>query len=105
MLTCSSSAFESLVVTMIGDLFFVHQRGAYMTVIQFILAAASNGSAIIVGPIVTNLGWRYTFHILIPFTAIQVILLFFFVPETNYNRDHRYDIDELSSDNLADLAA
>ncbi|RMZ74316.1 mfs transporter [Pyrenophora seminiperda CCB06] len=101
----SVSAFESLVVTMIGDLFFVHQRGAYMTVIQFILAAASNGSAIIVGPIATNLGWRYTFHILVPFTAIQVILLFFFVPETNYNRDHRYDIDELSTDNLADLAA
>ncbi|KAA8618447.1 AraJ Arabinose efflux permease [Pyrenophora tritici-repentis] len=101
----SVSAFESLVVTMIGDLFFVHQRGAYMTVIQFILAAASNGSAVIVGPIATNLGWRYTFHILVPFTAIQVLLLFFFVPETNYNRDHRYDIDELSSDNLADLAA
>ncbi|KAE8853756.1 hypothetical protein HRS9122_00748 [Pyrenophora teres f. teres] len=101
----SVSAFESLVVTMIGDLFFVHQRGAYMTVIQFILAAASNGSAVIVGPITTKLGWRYTFHILVPFTAIQVLLLFFFVPETNYNRDHRYDIDELSSDNLADLAA
>jgi hypothetical protein len=76
-----------------------------MTLIQFILAAASNFSAIIVGPIATNLGWRYLFHILIPFTALEVILLFFFVPETNYNRDHRYDIDELSNDNLADLAA
>jgi MFS family permease len=90
---------------MIGDLFFVHQRGSFMTLIQFILGAASNFSAIIVGPIATNLGWRWLFHILIPFTALEVILLFFFVPETNYNRDHRYDIDELSNDNLADLAA
>jgi MFS family permease len=90
---------------MIGDLFFVHQRGGFMTLIQFILGAASNFSAIIVGPIATNLGWRWLFHILIPFTALEVILLFFFVPETNYNRDHRYDIDELSNDNLADLAA
>ena len=90
---------------MIGDLFFVHQRGGFMTLIQFILGAASNFSAIIVGPIATNLGWRYLFHMLIPFTALEVILLFFFVPETNYNRDHRYDIDELSNDNLADLAA
>jgi len=101
----SISAFESLVVAMIGDLFFVHQRGGFMTLIQFILGAASNFSAIIVGPIATNLGWRYLFHMLIPFTALEVILLFFFVPETNYNRDHRYDIDELSNDNLADLAA
>jgi MFS family permease len=90
---------------MIGDLFFVHQRGTFMTIIQFILGAASNFSAIIVGPIVTNLGWRYLFHILIPFTALEVILLYFFVPETSYNRDHRYDIDELSQDNLQDLAA
>lgn len=104
-LTSNSSAFESLVVAMIGDLFFVHQRGGFMTLIQFILGAASNFSAIIVGPIATNLGWRYLFHMLIPFTALEVILLFFFVPETNYNRDHRYDIDELSNDNLADLAA
>lgn len=90
---------------MIGDLFYVHQRGTYMTLIQFILGAASNFSAIIVGPIATNLGWRYLFHILIPFVAIECVLLFFFVPETNYIRDHRYDIDELSNDNLADLAA
>lgn len=90
---------------MIGDLFFVHQRGFFMTLIQFILGAASNFSAIIVGPIATNLGWRYLFHMLIPFTALELILLYFFVPETCYNRDHRYDIDELSQDNLKDLAA
>jgi MFS family permease len=64
-LTYHSSAFESLVVAMIGDLFFVHQRGGFMTLIQFILGAASNFSAIIVGPIATNLGWRWLFHILI----------------------------------------
>ncbi|KAH7361208.1 major facilitator superfamily domain-containing protein [Pyrenochaeta sp. MPI-SDFR-AT-0127] len=101
----SISAFESLVVSMIGDLFFVHQRGGFMTLIQFILGAASNFSAIIVGPIATNLGWRYLFHMLIPFAAMECLLLYFFVPETSYNRDHRYDIDELSDDNLADLAA
>jgi MFS family permease len=99
-----SSAFESLVVSMIGDLFFVHQRGVFMTIMQFILGAASNFSAIIVGPIATNLGWRYLFHILIAFTAIETILLVLFVPETQYNRDHRYDIDELSDVNLSALA-
>ncbi|PVI06718.1 MFS general substrate transporter [Periconia macrospinosa] len=101
----SISAFESLVISMIGDLFFVHQRGGFMTLIQFILAAASNFSAIIVGPIAGNLGWRYLFHMLIAFTALEVILLILFVPETTYIRDHRYDIDELAEDNLEDLAA
>ncbi|KAF1996209.1 MFS general substrate transporter [Amniculicola lignicola CBS 123094] len=101
----SISAFESLVVSMIGDLWFVHQRGVFMTIIQFILGAASNFSAIIVGPICTNLGWRYLFHILNAFTVLETILVFFFVPETNYIRDHRYDIDELAEDNLAELAA
>jgi MFS family permease len=90
---------------MIGDLFFIHQRGVYMTLIQFILGAASNFSAIIVGPIATNLGWRYLFHILIAFTALETVLLVLFVPETQYNRDHRYDIDELANDNLDELAA
>jgi hypothetical protein len=87
---------------MIGDLFYVHQRGGFMTLIQFVVAAASNFSAIIVGPIATNLGWRYLFHILIPFSALEVILLFFFVPETAYNRSHRYNIDSHSQDDLHD---
>lgn len=104
-LNFSRSAFESLVISIIGDLFYVHQRGVYMTLIQFILGATSNFSAIIVGPIATNLGWPYLFHILIAFTAIEFVLLILFVPETAYNRDHRYDIDELVDDNLASLAA
>jgi hypothetical protein len=104
-LTPPSSAFESLVVSLIGDLFFVHERGIWMTVIQFILGAASNFSAIIVGPICDTLGWRYLFHMLIAFTGLETILLILFVPETAYNRDHRYDIDELADDHLEDLAA
>lgn len=67
---------------MIGDLFFVHERGYFMTLIQFILSAASNFSAIIVGPISSSLGWRYLFHILNAFAALEVILLILFVPET-----------------------
>jgi MFS family permease len=39
------------------------------------------------------------------FGSLQLILQFLFVPETSYNRDHRFDIDELKNDNLEDLAA
>ena len=99
-----TSAFESLVVTMIGDLYFVHERGAYMGWMQFILGCASNFSSIVCGSITTHLGWKYLFHLMILCMGIQTILMFFFVPETTYNRDRRYDIDELVNDDLADLA-
>lgn len=75
-----------------------------MTLLQFIMGAASNFSAVIVGPIATNLGWKWLFHILAIFSGVETILLFLFVPETCYNRDHRYDIDELADDKLSDLA-
>ncbi|KAH7032350.1 major facilitator superfamily domain-containing protein [Macrophomina phaseolina] len=81
---------------MIGDLYFVHQRGSFMAMMQFILGAASNFSAVICGPITANLGWKYLFHIFIPFSAVETILLFLFVPETQYIRDRRYELDEIS---------
>lgn len=39
------------------------------------------------------------------FTALETILLILFVPETAYIRDRRYEIDELTNDNLSELAA
>lgn len=90
----SSSAYESLVLSMIGDLFFVHERGLYTSIITFMLATVSNFSSIICGPIVSGLGWRYLFRFLVLFGGLQTILQFLFVPETQFRRDHRYDIDE-----------
>ncbi|KAF4537043.1 MFS transporter [Lasiodiplodia theobromae] len=94
----SISAFESLIISMIGDLYFVHQRGHFMAMMQFIMGAASNFSAVICGPVTANLGWKYLFHMFIPFAAIECILLFLFVPETQYIRDRRYELDEIAAD-------
>lgn len=99
----STAAYESLVISMIGDIYFVHQRGLFMSITQFILGAVSNLSSVITGPITTNLGWKYLFHLSVLFTGLQTVLLFFFVPETQYNRDHRYDIDELVKEDLKEL--
>ena len=101
----STSAYESLIVAAVGDLYFVHQRGIYMSGIQFILGGVSNFTSIICGVITTNLGWRYLFHILIAFVGAQFILLILFCPETTYIRDRRYNTDEIANDNLEDLAA
>lgn len=91
------AAYESLTLASIGDLFFVHERGARVSAVMFILTAVNNGVSIIAGVITERLGWAYNFHILLPFTALQLILVFFLVPETTYNRSHIYDTDIVGS--------
>ena len=98
------SAYESLVISVIGDLYFVHQRGAYTAGMQFMLGGISNFSSVITGLVTADLGWKWLFHLLIVFIGFQIILLFFFCPETAYIRDHRYDIDELATDDLKELS-
>lgn len=51
--------YESLIFTLLSDLFFVHERGLYASWINFLLAGISNLTAVVSGPIATNLGWRY----------------------------------------------
>ena len=101
----STSAYESIVIASIGDLFFVHERGARVSFVNFILAAISNGVAIIAGPITANLGWHYNFHILLPFIALQFLGVVLFVPETTYLRNRLYDTDVAGAEeNLGRLA-
>ncbi|GME25340.1 putative mfs transporter protein [Neofusicoccum parvum] len=85
----SVAAFESVGISMIGDLYFVHERGFYMALMQFLLGATSNFTAVIAGPITAELGWEYLFYLLIPFTGIETLLLYLFVPETQYIRKNR----------------
>lgn len=83
----SIAAYESILFTIVGDLFFVHERGLYATVMSFTLTCVSNLSSVVAGSITTNLGWHYLFHILNVCIGLQVILTFLFVPETCYLRD------------------
>jgi MFS family permease len=101
----SVAAYESLAVSLIGDIFFVHERGPRVAMILFILAAISNGVSIIAGVITERLGWNYNFHILLPFVALQTILVIFYCPETCYRRKAIYEIDTVGSDENLDKLA
>lgn len=101
----SISAYESLVIAIIGDLYFVHQRGLFNSGIQFLLGGISNFASVLTGPITAKLGWKYLFHILIAFIGTQGILLFFFCPETSYKRGARYNIDEIANEDLGNFGA
>ncbi|KAJ5032711.1 uncharacterized protein L3040_009305 [Drepanopeziza brunnea f. sp. 'multigermtubi'] len=96
----SLAAYESLVVSTIGDLYFVHERGVYSSCMQFLLGGVSNFSSVITGQVTAELGWKWLFHLLIIMLGLQTALLFLFCPETSYNRDKRYEIDTTASDDL-----
>jgi hypothetical protein len=101
----ATSAFESIVVTVIGDMYFVHERGIRISLLNFVLGAISNLVSVITGPITTNLGWKYCFWILLPFCCVQYVLMILFCPETSYNRDAIYDLDTNVDENFEQLAA
>ncbi|KAJ2901602.1 uncharacterized protein MKZ38_001622 [Zalerion maritima] len=92
-----ASAYESLCTSVISDIYFVHQRGVSVAVVVFLLSSLSNGVSILAGIITTRLGWPYNFHILLPFVAIQTILVILWAPETAYNRSALLNIDRARS--------
>jgi MFS family permease len=96
--------YESLIFALISDLFFVHERGIYTAVINFVLAGISNLTGVVSGPIATNLGWQWIYHLCVILGALQTIAQYFFAPETSYVRDRRYEIDERINDDLEGLA-
>ena len=80
------AAWESLPFTIVGDLFFIHERGLWTNVISFTLTAVSNLSSVITGRIVIETNWHYLFHILNGCIGLVILLQFFFIPETSYRR-------------------
>ena len=100
----STSAFESLIVATVGDIYFVHQRGLRISFINFVLNSASSLASIICGVVFAKLGWLWLFHLFQIFLVLQFLLMFFFCPETTYIRDQRYDTDEAQEEKLGELA-
>jgi MFS family permease len=100
----STSAFESLIVATVGDMYFVHQRGLRISAINFILNAASSLASIICGQVFQSLGWLWLFHMFQIFLVVQFVLMFLFCPETTYIRDNRYETDILRDEKLEELA-
>lgn len=84
-------------------MYFVHQRGARISAINFILNAASSLASIICGVVFADLGWLWLFHMFQIFLVAQFVLMFLFCPETTYLRDTRYDLDTAQDEKLDEL--
>jgi MFS family permease len=87
------TAYESICFVVVGDLFFLHERGLYTTLVSFVLISVANLSSVVTGSISEHMGWRALFFWLIAATGLQLLLTLFFVPETTYNRSSTYNLD------------
>ncbi|KAK9451125.1 major facilitator superfamily domain-containing protein [Limtongia smithiae] len=85
--------FETLVNASIGDMYFVHQRGYRLAIANLCLFGSTFLTPVITGVITHNMGWHWIFWLLLIFSCVAGILLFFFVPEHAFNRAKRFNTD------------
>lgn len=97
-------AYESMLVAIVGDLYFVHERGLRVAFFNFCFASLNAIGSLIAGPITTTYGWRYMFYIYIPFIGLQVLLVVFGATETSFQRNHLFETDIAADVDYDDLA-
>ncbi|KAI5272128.1 MFS general substrate transporter [Aureobasidium subglaciale] len=87
--------FESLVNDVVGDLYFVHERGFRMAFTNVCLFGAAFLTPVCIGFITSSdsLGWQWSFYFLSIFMGAGFVLLFLFLPETAYQRPRYLQID------------
>ncbi|KAL2825236.1 major facilitator superfamily domain-containing protein [Aspergillus pseudoustus] len=97
------SMFESVMFAVIGDLYYVHERGARVAALTIAISGIANLPALLSGLITDRLGWRWNFWMLAIFLGIGLGLVLLFAWEPAYNRPPDISIlDEQSSDKNAD---
>jgi MFS family permease len=85
--------FEGLVNAIVGDLYFVHERGKRMAVSNFCVFGGAFMTPVIVGRIAHTIGWQWTFYFVAIFSAAMLPFIFFLVPEVAYRRDDSLNTD------------
>ncbi|OAG40130.1 hypothetical protein AYO21_05608 [Fonsecaea monophora] len=86
---------EPLSVDTLHDLFYLHERGTQAGVQTIWLSWGSSLAPVICGYLIQAKGWRW-FHWLTSIMAgVDLILIFLFVPETQYHRDLHKALDSV----------
>ncbi|KAK3997532.1 major facilitator superfamily domain-containing protein [Cladorrhinum sp. PSN332] len=82
----ASSASETVVPAVVGEMFFVHERGAWMAFYTAALAGGSVVGGISGGYIAIRLGWFQVFWIGAALAGLAFICSVLWIPETIYDR-------------------
>lgn len=80
------TAWESLAVAAVGDLFYLHERGFRTALLVVALAGTASIVAIIAGAMSEGVGWQNLFVALLPIDVACLLSTIFLLPETQFIR-------------------
>ncbi|CAK7207113.1 hypothetical protein SEUCBS139899_009921 [Sporothrix eucalyptigena] len=80
------TAWESLAVAAVGDLFYLHERGLRTSILVVALAGTASIVAIISGAMCEGVGWTNLFVALLPIDIVCLVTTIFLLPETQFVR-------------------
>lgn len=89
---------ESLPEISIPDLFFAHERGAWMSLYVFVLFGSNFLAPLIAGFFAQAFGWRWTMHFGAMIAAVTFLILFFFMEDTIYFRKTLEGLEDEQAD-------
>ena len=89
----ATAPYEALTNAVVGDLYFVHERGTRMAFTNLVLVGGAFLTPVFVGHIANSIGWQWSFYFVAIFGAASFPLVFFFVPETAYWRAAHLNTD------------
>ncbi|KAI4726784.1 MFS general substrate transporter [Aureobasidium sp. EXF-10728] len=83
------SPVECLPSATIAEIFFLHERAYRLGIYTLLLLGGKNLIPLVSAAIIESLGWRWVFWIVAIVVSFGAVLLFFFVPETFWDRTPR----------------
>ncbi|KXN90109.1 Quinidine resistance protein 3 [Leucoagaricus sp. SymC.cos] len=83
------SSLQSLVASTIEQIYFIHERGSRNVFWSFAIMSGITLGPLLYSYVIENISWQMGFWFVTIPLGIAVILVFFFVPETNYVRENR----------------
>ncbi|KAI0801478.1 MFS general substrate transporter [Fomes fomentarius] len=81
------SALQSLVASTLEQIYYVHERGSRSVIWSFAIMAGITLGPLICSYVIQNLSWQFGFWFVSIPLGLTVIAVFFFVPETTFDRE------------------
>ncbi|HZW30987.1 MAG TPA: MFS transporter [Isosphaeraceae bacterium] len=81
-----AGAVGPIVITMLGDLFTLHERARVQSLFSAVWGLSSVAGPILGGYLTDNVGWRWVFLVSVPFAVVAIFLLAWYVTEPQVQR-------------------
>lgn len=92
------SLFESLSFVIVGDLYFVHERGIRVALVTTAIIGVGALPPVVAGKVAMTMGWRWLFWLLSIFMGVILLWAIILGFETAYTRSPVYNTDTDSRD-------